>query len=228
MIREVIYICNQSGSDTEYAMTAQRRNLKNYWIDGRYQGRYMAAMVSTSAVCMMVFGLVFYSFIRDNYNTIIELFPVTQEMQQQLRLELKILIFNILFSSTVFLLTVAFISLVYSHKSAGPLYKIKNVCRQILSGDSNTRITLRPGDDFKDVAEFVNSALDKVANPNEKFYFVKRPRELMNVPLSHTRLKTLLMQGRIKMETLVADPSNQQSPVSDLKTLLERLSTPQG
>lgn len=148
-------------------MKKQRRKLKNYWIDSGFQSRYILTMLGSSLFCLSISGFVVWTFFNENYKTIVDLISASEEAFFKMQIELKILIFNLVLTGFAFLVSISAIGLFYSHKTAGPMYKVKQVANAILSGDVNTRIKLRPGDDFKDVAELLNSAFDKIKNPDE-------------------------------------------------------------
>jgi len=48
------------------------------------------------------------------------------------------------------------VSIWFSHKIAGPVYRMKQYLRQIAEGDFSTRITLRKRDELADLAESIN------------------------------------------------------------------------
>lgn len=52
--------------------------------------------------------------------------------------------------------------LYFGHKLAGPLYRFKTELRRIADGKPVRRITLRAGDEFHDVADALNDALERV------------------------------------------------------------------
>jgi hypothetical protein len=64
-----------------------------------------------------------------------------------------------------FLVFVIFIF--FTHKIAGPLYKLKNHLASIREGNPISPLTFRKGDYFEDVAEEVTLFLETVANNQE-------------------------------------------------------------
>ena len=57
---------------------------------------------------------------------------------------------------------VSFVGLVISHRTAGPMFQFMRVFRDIKAGKTETRLSLRPGDDFREVAQAFNEMMDKV------------------------------------------------------------------
>jgi nitrogen fixation/metabolism regulation signal transduction histidine kinase len=109
---------------------------------------------------MLGYGFVFYKHIKENYDTLVKLSPVTDEVKSELYRELNQIVLYLSGFSLLFLLSVALIGLVYSHRVAGPLFKIKVVCKDICDGNLSARIALRPNDEFRDVAEQLNQLID--------------------------------------------------------------------
>jgi nitrogen fixation/metabolism regulation signal transduction histidine kinase len=52
--------------------------------------------------------------------------------------------------------------LYFSNKMAGPVYRFKAELKRIEEGKRFRKVTLRKGDDFHDVAEALNRALERV------------------------------------------------------------------
>ena len=58
---------------------------------------------------------------------------------------------------------VAVISIIFTHKIAGPIYKIERTCRQIIDeNDLSFHIQLRTGDELQELAEEINRLVDHV------------------------------------------------------------------
>ncbi|NBW81837.1 HAMP domain-containing protein [bacterium] len=147
-------------------MSSRRRKLRNLWLNSRFQGRYIRALVGSSFLVMLGYGFVFYKHIKENYDTLVKLSPVTDEVKSELYRELNQIVLYLSGFSLLFLLSVALIGLVYSHRVAGPLFKIKVVCKDICDGNTSARIALRPNDEFRDVAEQLNQLIDVLQKKN--------------------------------------------------------------
>lgn len=147
-------------------MSVRRRKFRNYWLNAEFQGRYITALLASSLVAMLLYGFVFYSHVKENYDTLVKISPMTDDTKVQLYAELNRIIVYLSLSSIVFFALVAVIGLIYSHRVAGPLFKIKNVCKDVCDGNFSARIALRPNDEFRDVAEQLNKMIDVLQSKN--------------------------------------------------------------
>lgn len=140
-----------------------RRHLKNYLLNPRFQLKYVTLAVTGGLLVTVIYGFVFYTFTRENYALLVDLAPMTEEVKVQLYSELRQIMFWLAVSSAVFMVTTAVLALVLSHRSAGPLYQFKRVFEEVRQGKLDSRIRLRPGDDFQDVAAAFNEMMDDVS-----------------------------------------------------------------
>lgn len=62
--------------------------------------------------------------------------------------------------AVIFLILAFFMGMVYSHKLAGPIYRIEKSILQLLNGVQNFRVTLRKKDEFKKLADTMNRMVD--------------------------------------------------------------------
>jgi methyl-accepting chemotaxis protein len=184
-------------------MKTQRRQFKNYWIHPRFQTRYIGTLVGNAIISLLLFGYVIYSTYRDNIELILSMVPDPAEINERLAPSNNLLVFNFVFAGIVFIITTALVALIFSHKTAGPLFHIKKVAQKIHSGEMSSRIKLRPGDDFREVAEHLNSAFEKISNPEGKYFQLAQHDELSNIPMTLERLSTLVKQGYVTAENLV-------------------------
>jgi hypothetical protein len=188
-------------------MTSQRRQFKNYWIHPRFQTRYIGTLVGNALISLCLFGYVVYSTYKDNFDLVLALVPDPAEIKDKLDVSNKILVYNFIFAGIIFIVTTGLVALIFSHKTAGPLFHIKKVAQKIHSGDTTSRIKLRPGDDFREVAEHLNSAFEKITNPNAKYFFLTDHREFANIPMTLDRISILIKQGYLSDDNLLFELS---------------------
>jgi hypothetical protein len=80
----------------------------------------------------------------------------------------KELILYLVFVQAVITLLVFFIFIFFTHKIAGPLYKLKNHLAEITEGKPITPLQFRKGDYFHDVAQEVSLFLEAVSSKQER------------------------------------------------------------
>lgn len=141
---------------------SNQRNVRNFLINPRFQLRYVLWLFLTGLFLMVWNFTIFFFYIRENYALLVELAPMTPAVREQLQNELVQIVVLLSASSVAFLALMAFLGLVISHKAAGPLYHFKRVFREIRDGKRSSRIRLRAGDEFQDVAQTFNEMMDKI------------------------------------------------------------------
>ena len=146
---------------------AKNRSLKNILINPAYQIKYIFYVSTTGILLIAANASIFYAYIKENYATLIDLSPMEDNVKAELYHELNVIFLKLAVISSFFILITAFIGLKLSHRTAGPLYHFKRVFNDIKGGKTDARVRLRPGDDFKDVANAFNEMMDTVV-PNTK------------------------------------------------------------
>jgi methyl-accepting chemotaxis protein len=137
-----------------------RRKLVNLLIQPRYQLRYAFLAAGAGAALAAFNSLVFYHYVKENYDTLVELAPMTDGARTLLYRELFDIAVRLGAASMVFTGLVAVFAVVMTHRTAGPLYHMRRVFTEIRDGKRDARVRLRPNDDFQDVARAFNEAMD--------------------------------------------------------------------
>lgn len=132
----------------------KQRKLKNFLIVPSYQLRYVALLnvVSIAMLLASYFGL--KTLYRDALSTCAE-FGVHAD-------DFAPVVFGF---GLFFLAFTSLLGIYFSHRTAGPMYRFEKVFRTILAGKTDERVHLRPGDDFKNVAEAFNEMMDHLNPP---------------------------------------------------------------
>lgn len=177
------------------ATRKRRRKFRNLWLDSSYQGRYVGLLVLCSIVVMSCYLAVFYFFVRENFQMLLELAPSSGEVRDLIQRDWEQTLMSLVVLSGLFLISVAVVGLVISHKVAGPMFKIRQVCERINQGEKDLRIRLRPGDHFKDVAEYLNYTFDRLQNPHGRYFKIISGRKHKNQIIEFEKLKHLVAAG---------------------------------
>ncbi len=129
---------------------------KIYLIDPKFQLRfslYVCIVVSLSA---LVYPMAIYDMM-ENFITFVSInFPQLTEKYEEQRRNLIIFLslWQLGFTALVFVIAIFF-----SHKIAGPIYKMKKYLKVIRDGETVDTIKLRKRDYFKDLAKEINQTL---------------------------------------------------------------------
>jgi len=141
---------------------AHQRRFKNILINPRYQFTYTFWLTASGLLLVLMNALMFYFKIKENYDILVELSPMTDDAKAQLYRELRNVIVQLSGTSLIFVGLTGIFGILYSHRTAGPLYHFRRVFEQIRDGNLNARVRLRPNDDFKEVAQSFNEMMDKL------------------------------------------------------------------
>ncbi|OFZ19087.1 MAG: hypothetical protein A2X94_10070 [Bdellovibrionales bacterium GWB1_55_8] len=137
-----------------------RRSVRNLIVNRRFQFRYVLMVALSGLSLAALYSWIFYSYTHENYSTLVDLAPMTDEVKAQLYRELWQITLLLGLGSFGFVIVSSFIALVFSHRVAGPLYHFRKIFEEIRSGRTDLRIKLRPDDEFQDVAKSCNEMLD--------------------------------------------------------------------
>lgn len=152
----------QSPSPEPTKTGAHQRSIKNILINPKYQFKYTFWLTASGLLLVLLNALMFYFKIKENYDILVELSPMTDDAKAQLYHELRMVILQLSGTSLVFVALTGLFGIVYSHRTAGPLYHFRRVFEQIKAGNLNARVRLRPNDDFKEVAQAFNDMMDSL------------------------------------------------------------------
>lgn len=128
---------------------------RTYLVNKPLQIKY--ALMIGGSLLVMLFLVQFHT-----YLTIQSILP--NLFSSVLGRQVRSLQFWLVVNSVIYLALVAFLSILISHKIAGPIYRFETAIQEILdSGDTSRRITLRKGDEFHTLAERLNRLLERLS-----------------------------------------------------------------
>lgn len=131
-------------------------------VNSRHQLYYIFVLTILSGALSSIVAYFIHGLIKENYRILVDLSPMSDEMKELLYTELSQMVWMLLGFAALFTTTVFFLSLYFTHRSAGAMYNFKKTCRQVKSGKFGSRINLRKHDDFKDVALAFNEMMDRL------------------------------------------------------------------
>ena len=137
-------------------MNIQKR--RTYYIEKKFQTKYILLTILLLLTYTFAFIIVIFSpYILTLYFDFYSLSAKAEAARTLLLLHTKvwpgiagiILLFGVL-------------SIFFTHKIAGPLYRLKKNISEITNGNLDVKVTLRKGDDLKDLAEHVNKLAEEL------------------------------------------------------------------
>lgn len=139
-----------------------RRKLRNFLINPAFQLKYAFWLSASGLTLVSMNAALFYIYTRENYSTLVELSPMTDDVRRLLQAELHLIILQLSALSLAFVILMTLLGIVISHRAAGPLFHFNRIFREITEGNRQARVRLRPGDDFQDVAASFNRMMDSL------------------------------------------------------------------
>lgn len=139
-----------------------QRKFSNILINKDFQLKYVFWISGSGVLLAILYSVIFYIFIKENYAILVDLSPMTDEAKNLLYQELNQIIIYLSCTSLLFLSIVTFVGLLFSHRVAGPLRKFETTYKRIEDGDLTHRMYLREKDEFKDVAKKFNRMMDAI------------------------------------------------------------------
>lgn len=141
-----------------------------FLVNPSFQIKFSLLIGSLIFLSSLLYPLLFLDYFKELASTYPEFHTVIQSAQSQFLLFL--IFIQLLFSVIVLILFVFF-----THKIAGPLYKLKMHLQHIREGEEIRPLTFRDGDYFHDVAEEVSEFLESIVlNQESDFKFIDEVR----------------------------------------------------
>jgi methyl-accepting chemotaxis protein len=141
---------------------SKKRKFKQILINPGFQLRYIFWLTTSGFILVLINAMIAYSYIRENYITLVELSPMTDQTRALMYAELRNLILALSVTSLCFLGLISVLGLILSHRTAGPLYHLNRVFNEIQSGNRKARAKFRQQDEFQDVADSFNEMMDSL------------------------------------------------------------------
>jgi methyl-accepting chemotaxis protein len=143
------------------AETGGKRSYKNYLVSPRFQFRFVFWAVFSCFCLIFYFIAILYSVIRQYH------IAVTSEVPEPVALVLDTIYESILarmaFGSFVILVFVTITGILVSHRSAGPILRLKRAITLAGSGDLDARVRFRKDDEFTEIANAFNSMMESIS-----------------------------------------------------------------
>jgi len=155
-------------------MAGKPNRRKSFYIERKFQNRFILSYVEIIVLSVIVSILVsilytfFSSEFGDNQYRVIFLKVVNGE---QMLIKPLSIVFPIVALSSLLTIIVSIITaLLYSHKIAGPIYRLKKSSEDFLAGKKNVSFKIREKDEFQELSQ----AMQKIS---EKYHILEKELE---------------------------------------------------
>lgn len=172
-----------------------------YIINKKFQFRYVFIILFLTFAG--IFTISFITFYVIWSNVINEFFFIPEAAKKLGDIYIKtteLLIIPLLIIGFIF----SIIGILYSHKIAGPLYRVQKICEEISKGNLNLNVKFRKGDEFHEVADSLNKVIQGLKN------MVREDKEIIE--------KLFLLTEKLKR-----DIATQKDLKKDVKITIEEL-----
>ena len=159
-----------------------KKRRRRYIIEGNFQTRFILRFLlviigSTILSTAAIVGLFYfkYQFHGTNLRNLVIVIGNSQKTSPVSFFEM---VLAPLIISNLFIISIMIpISLIYSHRIAGPIYRFQKSLEMLINGEANFMIALRKKDEFKYLADKMNTLIDYLRrNVNE----VKMSHKVLN------------------------------------------------
>ncbi len=152
---------------------------KTYVIDKKFQFRFIATFLILIIVSLILFSAVFAGFYflqyingENIFNEFISIQKISAAVDAAgneitisgppiLTDRFNLIVPPILINNLIILIVISVIGVFYSHKIAGPVYRIQEDIKKVLDGEKDIVIKLRKKDKLKELAEQVNKLIEE-------------------------------------------------------------------
>ncbi len=143
-------------------MSAQKRKLSNFLLQPLLQVRLgLYAILLSLLFGFGVFAIIYVNFYKF-YDLVLELTDLRAEVTEILNTYIHgVVVWMILALVVYFLVTVA-VSIFFTHRLVGPTYAFRRHIKDLSRGQYKSRVILRKGDAFQEVADDLNELAVKL------------------------------------------------------------------
>jgi len=165
-----------------YIMGKEYMKRRNYIIDKSFQFKFIATFLVIIVISMALFsaGFALYYWVMymagDNifaevisiHKQVVEVDAngnaVKKSIEKPGYNRLELVLPPLLINNLIIMVLISIIGIFYSHRIAGPVYRIEKDITRSLAGEKNVRIHLRKHDKLQSLADQVNTLLDRLEN----------------------------------------------------------------
>jgi signal transduction histidine kinase len=137
-------------------MSSHKRKLSNFMLQPLLQIRLGLYSILLSLAFCLALMAIFYVNFNKFYDLVLELTDLREEVTDILKSYVRGLIGWVAIGTTVYFFITVAVSIFFTHRLVGPTYAFRRHIRELKNGNYGSRVVLRKGDAFQEVAEDLN------------------------------------------------------------------------
>lgn len=137
-------------------MSSHKRKLSNFLLQPLWQIRLGLYSILLSLGFCLGLMTIFYINFNKFYDLVLELTDLREEVTDILQSYVSGLIGWLAIGTTVYFFITVAVSIFFTHRLVGPTYAFRRHIRELKNGNYGSRVVLRKGDAFLEVAEDLN------------------------------------------------------------------------
>jgi len=130
---------------------------KRYFVKKKLQTKYIVFVLLAMILPTLVCGGALYYLI---WQTVADEIAIPEAISTSLIPALNRVNTILVIAIPLVFLIMLILSILISHKIAGPLFRLEKELKEIAKGDYSRKIKLRPNDELKEIADGINEILD--------------------------------------------------------------------
>lgn len=143
-------------------LSKRKRRLRNYMLEPMLQTKLGLYMIILTIVFSVLFGVLLEAGLGRLYEVILDLTDLPDEVRNIVSDHVTKLSGWLSFFILVYALSVILVSIIYTHRLVGPTIAFRRVLRDLNEGRFGSRVVIRKGDAFAEVANEINRLADKL------------------------------------------------------------------
>lgn len=143
-------------------MAASQRKFSNFLLQPLLQVRLgLYAIVLSIVFGLGVFTIIYVNFYKF-YDLVLELTDLREEVTEILKGQIQDMVIWLLLALFAYFIVTVGISIFFTHRLIGPTYAFRRHIKELSRGNYKSRVTLRKGDAFTEVADDLNELAQKL------------------------------------------------------------------
>ena len=146
----------------------QKRGWRSLLIEPKYQLKFVAWFSLHGLVVAIFYIALMRYFVRNTLVTLIDMAEVSAHNKQVLVANFDHLIFEAVIATLLFSVLCAVGGLLFSHHTARPIHRLKQLFVEVRDGDLEARAKMKEGDHWGETADLFNDMMTSLQSRSKK------------------------------------------------------------